>query len=65
MKDGWHIVKGYKVYVENDRILRGIGGTNEFNMHTTYPYCEVKDGWDKCTGVLVSTFRRSEKYVMK
>lgn len=37
MKNGWHNIFGYKVYVENDVVLRGVIGNNLI-QHTVYPY---------------------------
>lgn len=57
MKDGWHIVCGYSVYVEDGKILRGTSGKGN-SMTTTYPYRRSRyGGWDNESGVTVNAFR--------
>lgn len=65
-KDGWHTICGYSVYVENDRIVRGIKLDRNKSPVPAYPYRRDKKngGWNKCSGVKVDTFRRSENYSM-
>lgn len=43
-KDGWHVIKGFKVYVENNRILRGTLG-NGTDYRLAYPYKSTWQGW--------------------
>lgn len=64
MKDGWHIVDGFEVYVENDRIIRGMREDRNGYKVTAYPYRkDTKTGnWYIATGVKVSTFRNSYIY---
>lgn len=41
VKDGWHIVKGQRVYTENGYIVRGVS----YDQQTTvYPYEPYKGG---------------------
>ena len=57
MRDGWHVIHGYDVFVRDGKILRGISSKND----TIYPY-----RWDKelrCWnayyyGISVPQFRR-------
>lgn len=57
IRDGWHIVCGYEVYVEDGCILRGISG-NGSNQKPTYPYRACRHGgWDNAYGITVSAFR--------
>ena len=37
-KDGWHTICGYSVYVENDRIVRGIKLDRNKSPVPAYPY---------------------------
>lgn len=58
MQDGWHTLKGYKVYVENDRVLRGVLGEAD-NQVTAFPYRQDKKHknlWDKAVGITCSAF---------
>lgn len=61
VKDGWHIVAGYKVYVENGYVKRGIIEEN-VGAKTSFPYVAGKyDGWDLDQYVTVNNFRRKVK----
>ena len=62
MKDGWHIVKGWNVWVENNKILHG---TDRNHKITVYPYHSTKYGIVNAVGVSVYTFRNSHKYFME
>ena len=66
--NGWHTICGYDVYVEGDRVMRGV--TSGANQTTTYPYRihyewqddiggkkRVARGWDECVGITVDAFR--------
>ena len=55
MKTGWHTVKGYEVYVEDDKVMRGIG-----KEVTVYPYSYLKEynSYTNASGELtLSAFR--------
>lgn len=43
MKSGWHTVKGYEVYVEDDKVMRGIGKDHNSQEVTVYPYSYLKE----------------------
>lgn len=62
MKDGWHTILGYDVYVENNRILRGTLGEGS-TYRTAYPYKWDKTHrcWIKNAGVSVNSFRNGVK----
>ena len=65
MKDGWHTIKGYEVYVEDERILRGTVKDGNGNSVTAYPYRHNQEGgWDNASGVKVETFRKGN-YCMR
>lgn len=56
ISDGWHMAAGYKVYVEDGKILRGILGDG-CNQRTAYPYRESKyGGYTECIGITVAAF---------
>lgn len=42
-KDGWHTVKGYDVYVEDGKVVRGTAGEG-VNYRTVYPYIAAEGG---------------------
>lgn len=62
IKDGWHIVYGYRVYVENGCVLRGTKmDINGYDV-PAYPYeSDRKGGYDNCSGVNFYTFRKGVK----
>lgn len=68
MKDGWHIVKGFNVYVENNCIIYGVSENHE---KTLYPYKDIFrlkggcSGWVNVSPIKVDTFRKSKYYTMK
>lgn len=62
IKDGWHKIYNFDVYVEDDRVLRGIKKDRNGGEVTAYPYSACKTGgWDNASGVKVDTFRRGLK----
>ena len=65
ISDGWHTVRGYRLYVEDGCILWGVKRDINGSLVTAWPYKPAPGGgYDLCTGVKVSTFRRSSRYVM-
>lgn len=61
IKDGWHMICGYRVYVEDGRILRGIIGEGN-SQRPSYPYRVSKyGGWDICSGITIDAFRAGER----
>lgn len=63
MKDGWHIIYGYDVYVEDGKIIRGTLGKG-LNYRTAYPYKHFRgqEGWYNVAGMLtISAFRYGVK----
>jgi hypothetical protein len=56
IKDGWHTVAGYMVYVENGRILRGLNARGD---KTLYPYRWNKQYGSRVndSGLTVDAFR--------
>jgi hypothetical protein len=60
MKDGWHKIQGYDVYVENDKILSGLKPSyTGIGSVTAYPYKESKrGGWDNVAGISASAFSK-------
>ena len=58
MKNGFHKLAGYVVYVEDGRVLRGIRRDRNGYDVTSYPYRSCKEGgWDLDAGVTVDAFR--------
>lgn len=58
IKDGWHTLAGYSVYVENGYVLRGVAPDyNGIGERSIYPYEHSKyGGLDKAINCLASTF---------
>lgn len=55
MKDGWHKICGYDVYVENDRVLRGTKANGTLPAYV-YRSCKT-GGWYSNGGITVNAFR--------
>lgn len=59
VKDGWHKIAGYDVYVENGYIKRG---TKDNGQLPAWPYRSGKDGgWDLDRYMTPDNFRRKVK----
>lgn len=53
-KDGWKVISGYEVYIEDGKVLRGISSRNT----TVYPYRRCRHGgWDNVSGLSMAAFR--------
>lgn len=65
MKDGWHIILGYDVYIENNKVLRGTLGEG-ITYRPAYPYKWDKKCrcWIKVSGITVGSFRHNVKKEM-
>lgn len=51
MKDGWHTILGYEVYVENNKVLRGTLGEG-VTYRPAYPY-----RWDRTSNCWIQTIK--------
>ena len=63
MKDGWHVVAGEDVYVENNKVVRGTTGTGLY-IRPVYPYRYDRkyEDWNNRSGLIsVSAFRAGIK----
>lgn len=58
IKDGWRRIKGFEVYIEDGRVIRGIREDVNGGRYSAYPYKSVEDGW-MIGKPAVSTFRKS------
>ena len=56
MKDGWHKICGYEIFVLDNKLIRGVGNTGYY-MTTTYPYRKAKEGWDREYYMTVDAFK--------
>lgn len=56
IKDGWHEIAGYIVFVENDKILRGLTA-DEQRTTWCYRYNRRDGGWDAEDNITVGAFR--------
>lgn len=63
MKDGWHVIAGYNVYVEDDKITHGTLGEGTSNYRTAWPYRwdNKYNAWNNCTRLTVAAFRAGVK----
>lgn len=62
MKDGWHVVCGYEVYVEDGKIVRGIKKKPCSGYCAAYVYRRCKTGgWNISYQVTPSAFRSGYK----
>lgn len=64
IKDGWHVVYGENVYVENEKVIRGIKKDGNNSEVTCYPYEYNKDQdcWVNVSGkVTLSAYRAGRK----
>ena len=59
IKDGWHCIAGYNVYVEDGVILRGLTADNQRPIYT-YRYIR-KVGWTIESGLTPDAFRAGVK----
>ncbi len=55
MRDGWHKICGYDVYVENDKVLRGTKYNGQLPS-CVYRSCK-SGGWDREYKISVDAFR--------
>ncbi len=55
MKDGYHKICGYDVYVENDKVIRGTKANVTLPAYV-YRSCKT-GGWDREYNISVSAFR--------
>lgn len=56
VKDGWHKIAGYDVYVKSGNVKRGVTADGQ---RATYPYRASKcGGWDNDPYMSVDNFRR-------
>lgn len=61
IKDGWHVICGYDVYVENGFIVRGIKEDYNRSPVAAYPYRRCRrGGWDQ-DNMSVDAFRSGVK----
>lgn len=63
MTDGWHTLGGYMVYVEKNRVLRGVIG-EYLGAKTAYPYRRDrhhKNLWDNVSGLTCNAFKSGVK----
>ena len=57
MKDGWHTVTGYEVYVEGNKVIRGVHRCRDGYV-VAWPYRAVGSAtWENVAGVGVEAFR--------
>ncbi len=60
IRDGWHKVAGYDVFVEGGKVLRGTIGSGT-SYRTGYPYKYYRTGAYNVAGISVNAFRYGVK----
>lgn len=63
MKDGWHSISGYDVFIENGKVMRGTLGSGT-NYRPVYPYKHFLGdrGWYNVSGqIIANAFRYGVK----
>lgn len=55
--DGWNVICGYDVYIEDGCVLRGTKKDHNGSYVTAYPYVKVRDGWDNAVGIAAGKFQ--------
>jgi hypothetical protein len=64
IKDGWHVVYGESVYVENGKVTHGVKKDENNSEVTSYPYeyNEDHDCWINISGkVTLASYRHGRK----
>lgn len=65
MKNGWHIIKGFDCYIEDNKVMHCTKEDRNGNLVTAYPYKVSRyGGFDNATGVKVNTFKNDNYTVM-
>ena len=55
--DGWHTICGYRVLVEDGKVIRGMKEDYNGSLVPAYVYRAVSDGWTSASGLSVAAFR--------
>lgn len=61
MKDGWHVICGCEVYVEDGKIIRGVLQKSPLNRVAAWVYRSVGHGWSREDSISVAAFRAGFK----
>lgn len=58
MKDGWHTICGWRVFVDDDRVIMGTSGT-DLKQKPIYPYrySKTENCWVNAAPISVAAFR--------
>lgn len=61
ISDGWHIICGFRCYVEDGCIIRATKPDTNGSDVTAFPYRKTSEkyggGWDNASGISVAAFR--------
>lgn len=60
MKDGWHTIAGKSVYVENERIIRGMKNNDTLTAYV-YRWDRSTNAWIKEDSITPAAFRAGLK----
>ena len=62
MKNGWHKILDYDVYIKDNKVLRGtLGDGVAYRPANPYKWDKRYRCWIKTTGINISTFRKGVK----
>lgn len=57
MRDGWHTLQGYVVYIENNKVLRGIKRDHNNQEIPAFPFRQIDaHTWSNCSGISAPAF---------
>jgi hypothetical protein len=56
VNDGWHVIAGNDVYVEDGKIARGLRHDTNGSLLTGYVYRKCSDGWSKESTISAEAF---------
>lgn len=57
-KDGWHKIAGFNIFIENNRVLKGVRRDIDGGEITAYPHRVNKNGdWNNDAGLTVEAFK--------
>ena len=56
IKDGWHNLCGYYVYIEDEKIMHGIIKDRNGSYDISFPYRKYGNGWSSEVGISCWSF---------
>lgn len=56
IKNGWHKLFGYDVYIEDEKIIHGVREDRNGSYVTSFPYRKYGNGWSSDVGISYWSF---------